>query len=137
MLVEQSRASGWVAWVLFGGILMVLLGSVHLSVGLIALWRPEVLGGGRADLLLGFSLTALAWVHIVLGVLAAATGVGLVRGVTWARVLAVLLSILAAVVNFLFLSAHPVWSVIAIGLAAVVIFSVIVHGGEVADAYGS
>ncbi|MEU4426596.1 hypothetical protein AB0F81_38745 [Actinoplanes sp. NPDC024001] len=137
MRVEQSRATGWVAWVLFGGILLVLLGTVHLCVGLLALLRPEVLAGTRADQLLPVSLTALAWLHLVLGAGAVVTGVGLIRGTGWARVLAVLIGCLTALVNFAFHHAHPVWSVLAVGLSAVVVYSVAAHGGEVADAYGS
>jgi hypothetical protein len=137
MRVEQSRATGWVAWVLFAGILLVLLGAVHLCVGLVALLRPEVLAGTRADQLLPVSLTALAWVHVVLGVAALITGVGLVRGLAWARLTAVLLACLAALVNFAFLHVHPVWSVLAVAFATVVVYSIAAHGGEVADAYGS
>jgi hypothetical protein len=137
MRVEQSRATGWVAGVLFGGILLVLLGTVHFCLGLIALLRPETLAGTRADQLLPVSLTALAWVHLVLGAVALVTGVGLVRGLTWARVLAIGIGCLAALVNFAFHHVHPVWSVVAVALATVVVYSVAVHGGELADAYGT
>ena len=137
MEVEQSRATGWIAWVLFGGILLVLLGTLHFCLGLIALLRPEVLAGTRSDQLLPVSLTALAWVHLVLGVVAVVTGVGLVRGFTWARAGAIVIGCLAALVNFVFLHTHPAWSVIAVGLSAVIVYSVAAHGGELADAYGS
>ncbi|MEV6300592.1 hypothetical protein AB0M02_14390 [Actinoplanes sp. NPDC051861] len=136
MRVQESTATGWTAWVLFGGLLLVLLGTVHLCVGLLALWRPEVLAGTRSDLLLGISMTGLAWVHVVLGAAAVVTGVGLVRGLVWARILAVVLAACAALVNFAFAAAHPAWSIIALPLAGAVIFSVTAHGGEVADAYG-
>ncbi|GAA4600574.1 vacuolar-type H+-ATPase subunit I/STV1 [Actinoplanes octamycinicus] len=136
MEIEESRASGWVAWVLFGGILLVLLGAVHLTIGLVALLKPEVLADTRAEHLLSVPLTALAWVHLVLGVVALVTGVGLVRGVTWARFVALGIALLAALVNFAFIAVHPAWSVIAIALATLIAWAVVAHGGEVADAYG-
>jgi hypothetical protein len=136
MEIEQSRATAWAAWVLFGGILLVLLGAVHLSVGCIALVRPELVAGDRADLLLPVSLTAIAWVHLGLGAVALVTGVGLIRGLGWARAVAVQLAVVAAIVNFAFVAVHPVWSLIAITLAVLIAYAAAAHGREVADAYG-
>jgi len=134
--VEYSEATGWVAWVLLGAIMLVMLGTLHIGTGLVALIRPEVLAQGRADLLLPIGLTGVAWVHLVVGVLAVVAGVGLVRGPRWARVAAIVLAALAALVNFALLGVYPVWSVTAIGMAVIVIYAVAVHGAEVADARG-
>jgi len=133
--VEASQATGWVAWVLLGGMFLVLLGVLHLGMGLVALFRPEILAGGRSDQLLPGGDDALAAVHIVLGTVAVITGVGLVRGLRWARAIAVVLAVVAGIVNFVYVSEHPVWGVTAMVLAAVVIYAVAAHGGEVADAY--
>jgi hypothetical protein len=134
--VEHSTATGWVAWVLLGGVLLVLLGALHVGVGVVALVRPEVLAGGRADLLLPIGLTALAWIHLLIGGVAGVVGVGLVRGARWARLIAVQLACLIAIVNFASIEVYPVWSVTAIALTAIVIYAVVAHGSEVADAYG-
>ncbi|RZU49413.1 hypothetical protein EV385_1163 [Krasilnikovia cinnamomea] len=133
--VQHSEATDWVAWVLFGGILLVLFGAVHLGSGLVALWRPEILHGSRADMLLPIGLTALAWTQVVLGAVALVVGVGLMRGPRWARVGAVVLGGLSMLVDFAFIGVYPVWSVTAMILATVVIYAVVVHGGEVASAY--
>ncbi len=137
MEIERSTATGWVAWVLFGGIMLVLLGALHLTVGLVALLRPEFIAGDRADQLLDIPLTSIGWLHVGLGVLALVSGVGLIRGLTWARVVSVVLALLAALVNFAFVSVYPIWSVIGIGLAVLIAWAVAAHGREVADAYGS
>jgi hypothetical protein len=134
--VERSTATAWVGWVLLGAIMLVLLGAVHVGTGLVALVRPEVLAGRRADLVLPVSLDALAWCHIVLGALAVVVGVGLVRGHGWARLSAVFLAGVAALVNFAFVGIYPVWSVTALAMTAVVIYAVAVHGAELAGAYG-
>jgi len=135
--VEYSRATGWVAWVLFGGVLLVLLGAVHIVAGLSALLRPQILADTRADQLLPVSLTTLAWLHLLLGVAHVVTGVGLIRGLRWARAMAILLACVAAVVNFAFTAVYPMWSAIAMALAGVIVYAVAAHGDEVADAYGS
>ena len=134
--VEHSTATGWVGWVLLGGVLSVLLGALHVGAGVVALFRPEVLAGGRADLLLPFGLTALAWIHLLIGAVTVVVGVGLIAGSRWARAAAVVLACLIAIVNFATADLYPVWSVTAITLTAIVIYAVVAHGSEVADAYG-
>src|SRR5690349_11567577 len=131
MEVEESRATGWVAWVLFGGILLVLLGALHLSLGLVAIVRPEFIAGDRADQLTDLSPAAIGWIHLVLGALALVTGPALIRGLDWARAVSVGLAVLAALVNFLFLAVYPAWSVIGIALAGLIAWAVAAHGGEV------
>jgi len=134
--VQHSEATSWVAWVLLGGIFLVLVGVLHLGVGLVALAHPEALAGTRADLLLPVGLSALAWTHVLAGFVLLVVGVGLVRGLPWARVGAIVLGTVAALVNFAFLNIYPVWSVAALALIIVVIYAVAAHGAEVADAYG-
>jgi len=133
---EHREATGQVGWVLLGGVLLVLLGALHVGAGVVALIRPEVLAGGRADLLLPFGWTALAGLHLLVGGVAGTVGVGLVRGRRWARIAAIQLACLIAVVNFASMQIYPVWSVTAIALTAVVIYAVVAHGSEVATADG-
>lgn len=134
--VEYSTATAWVAWVLFGGIVLMLFGALHVGIGLVALFRPDVLDASRADILLPVSLTALAWGHLVLGIVAGVVSVALIRGRRWGRVAAILLACLSAVVNFAFVSVYPFWSVTAIILTAIVSYAAAAHGSEVATAYG-
>ena len=53
----------------------------------------------------------------------------------WARVVAVLVALLSALVNLAFLSAYPVWSTIMIAVDILVIYAVIAHGREGSDDY--
>ena len=50
-----------------------------------------------------------------------------------ARAVGVGIAMLSALVNLLFISAYPVWSVIMIILDVIVMFAIIVHGREVKD----
>jgi hypothetical protein len=133
--VSRSTASGWVAWILLAAILLVLLGSVHVLTGLVALLRPQILATTRSHLLVPLGLTALAWLHVVLGATAVTVGFSLLRGRRWARLSAVVLACLAILVNFAFIAIYPIWAVIAIAFAAIVIYAVAVHGSEMAGAY--
>jgi hypothetical protein len=48
----------------------------------------------------------------------------------WARFTAAGLAALSAIVNFVFLPAYPVWAVIVIALDLIVVYALLVHGGE-------
>jgi len=134
--VTYSEATGWVAWVLLGSLLLVLLGALHVGIGAVALVHPEVLSASRADLLLPVGLPALAWIHLLLGAVAIVTGVVLLRGRRWARIITIVLACLAAFVNFVFVGVYPMWSVTAIVLSATVIYAIALHGSELAAASG-
>ena len=131
----NDEPTGWIAWILFGGLMLVLLGGAHLTVGSLALVRPAALEGSRSDLLLGVGLTTLGWVHIVLGVVLMVAGAGLMLGQVWGRVLAIVLAVVALLINFAYVSVYPIWSVVAIGLCTIVLYATVAHGSELTRAY--
>lgn len=135
MEVERSRATGWVGWVLFGGLMLVLLGSAHAAVGALAVFEPEILAGTRPDVLLGLPLAVLAWGHLLLGLGAVVTGVALIRGLAWARFVAIVIAFFTGLVSFLFATVYPVWAAIIVVLCGLVLYATAVHGDEVHDSY--
>jgi hypothetical protein len=62
-----------------------------------------------------------------------AAGIGLFAGQAWARIIAVILAMISAVVSIGFLSAYPLWGVLMIGLAVLVIWAVTAHGAELKE----
>ena len=133
--VEYSDAYVWTVGVFLAAIMLMMLGVVHTALGLVALFHSGVLAAGRADLLLPVGLTALAWTHVAIGLIAVVTGRHLIRGRRWAQVSAIVLTGGSALVHFAFIDVYPVRSITVIVLAGLVIYSVAVHGGEMADAY--
>src|SRR4051794_4920459 len=131
----NDEPTGWIAWILFGGLMLVLLGGAHITIGSLALIRPEALEGSRSDLLLDVDLTALGWIHIVLGVVLMVAGAGLMLGQVWARVIAIVLACVAFLITSAYVSVYPIWSVVSIGLCAIVLYATVAHGGELTRAY--
>jgi hypothetical protein len=122
--------SGWASWVIFGGVMLILLGIFHVMQGLVALVHDDFYLVTKNGLLLNFDFTSWGWIHLVLGVLIGLVGVGLLTGNTAARVAGVVLAVLSAVVNLVFIAAYPAWSVIIIALDVIVIYAIVVHGRE-------
>ena len=65
-----------------------------------------------------------------MGLVAVATGIGLLAGSAVARVAAVILAGLSALLNLAFISAYPVYAILVITLDVIVIYAVVTHGDE-------
>lgn len=124
-----GRRSAWLGWIWFGGAMMILLGAFNVIEGLVALFNDEYYVVGPEGLLV-FDLTGWGWIHLSIGALAIAAGVGLFSGAAWARFAAVVLATINAIAQLAFLSAFPVWATVVIALDVIVIWAVIVHGDE-------
>ena len=126
--------TGWVGWVVFAGMMLVMLGVFHIIEGLVALFRDEVFLVGPKGLVVNVDYTAWGWAHVIGGALAILVGACLLAGQLWARIVAVIVAMLSAIVNMAFLPAYPVWSAILITLDVLVIWAVTVHGSEIKNA---
>jgi hypothetical protein len=63
-------------------------------------------------------------------VLLVLAGIALFAGATWARVVAVVLAILSAIVQLLLVPVQPWWSFIVIAIDVLIIYALIAHGDE-------
>ena len=70
-----------------------------------------------------FSLTTWGWIQVVLGAVMFLTGLGLLRGALWARIAGIVFAGLDIIASFAFAPRQPVWSIVLIGLAVFVIWS--------------
>ena len=127
---EVSDRSGWTVWVIFAGTILMLIGAFHAIDGFVALFKDDYYVVRSSGLVVSVDYTAWGWTHLLLGLLLFATGSGAILGQTWARVVGVILALLSAVANMLFIAAYPLWSIIIITLDVIVIYALIVHGRE-------
>ena len=129
-VAQQPEQTGWMGWILFAATMMLMLGIFHAIQGLVALFRDEYYVVGKSGLTLHIDYTTWGWVHLVLGVVVAAAGAGLLVAQMWARVVGVIVALLSAVLNIAFLASYPVWSALMIAVDILVIWAITVHGRE-------
>jgi hypothetical protein len=132
--VAPTRTSGWVGWVIFGSMMMIMVGAFQLILGLTALLNSGYFVVRANGLVVNVDYTVWGWVHIVIGALAIATAFGLLTGQMWARVLGIALAMLSAIVNLAFIAAYPLWAITVITLDVLVIYAIAMHGGELKEA---
>jgi cell division protein FtsW (lipid II flippase) len=70
--------------------------------GLIAIFENEFYVATR-NYLFQFDATTWGWIHLILRIIVALAGWGLLSGRTWARAAAIALAVLSAIANFLFI----------------------------------
>jgi hypothetical protein len=134
----EDQVSGWVGWIAFAGIMMILEGAFQFILGLTALFNQAWLvstASGHA-LLVG-NYPAWGWTHIILGVLIAIVGMSLFSGSTVGRVFGVILVALSAISNLAFLTVTPLWSIVIITVDMLIIYALVVHGGELRESSSS
>jgi hypothetical protein len=131
--VERYREpTGWVGFVVFAGIMGIVVGSFNVMYGLVALFRDDVFVPTRGGLLV-FDVTAWGWITLIIGGIQMLVGLALFTGNIWARVMGVVFASLNAIAQLGFLTAQPVWSTIIIAVDVLIIYSLTVHGREVAQ----
>jgi hypothetical protein len=120
-------------WIVFGGIVMVLAGAFQATMGAVALLDEEAFIAAR-DLPTG-DYYSWGWTHLILGVLAVATGIGLFAAWTWARVVGIVLAMLSALVHVVTVLSNPFWGFAIITFNLIVVFTLAVHGDALRDLY--
>jgi hypothetical protein len=128
-----KATSGWaVGFIMFAAIMMIMVGVFQALQGLIAIFENEFYLATR-NYTFQFDATTWGWIHLLLGLLVAFAGYGLLSGRTWARLLAITLAALSATANFLFIPYYPFWSLLLVTLNILVIWAITAHGGELRD----
>ena len=118
-----------VGFTVFAAIMMLMVGVFQALQGLIAIFENEFYVATR-NYLFQFDATTWGWIHLLLGLLVAFAGWGLLSGQTWARVVGITLAALSATANFLFIPYYPFWSLLIITLNIFVIWALTAHGRE-------
>jgi len=122
--------SGWaVGFILFAAIMMMMAGVFQAIAGLVVIFENEFYVATR-NYLFQFDATSWGWIHLIVGLIVAFAGWGLLSGRTWARVVGITVAVLSAITNFLFIPYYPFWALLIITLDVFVIWAVAAHGGR-------
>lgn len=120
---EESTKGGWALGIeLFAAVTLMTLGSFQALEGLSAIREDDLYVAG-IDYIFAFDLTTWGWIHLSVGVIAVLTGIGLTFGQAWARIFGIVIAVLSALLNFMFIPYYPIWSLVVIAFAAGVVWA--------------
>jgi len=106
----------------FAGIMLVTLAVFQIMQGIAAVANDKVYVRGL-NYTYEFDVTTWGWIHIVVGAIGIATGIGILAAQTWGRIAGICVAVVAAVTNFAFLPYYPLWSIVIIAFSGFVIWA--------------
>lgn len=130
---HTHEPTGWANWVRFAGVILIISGIFSAIQGIIAVVGPDTYFAAVDGDLFIFDVAGWGWWNIIIGVLLFLVGIAVMNGATWARVIAVILAILNAIVHMLLIPVQPWWSFIAIAIDVLIVYALIAHGDEVRE----
>jgi hypothetical protein len=131
--MRNDNYSSWaVGWAGFAGVMLIMIGVMDVIQGLVALANKEFYVIGQ-EWVFEFNVTTWGWIHLLLGIVLIASGIGIFSGNVMGRMVGVIVAGLAAVVNFAWLPYFPVWSFILIAISVAVIWALTAHGRDIAS----
>ena len=127
---NESRPTGWVGWIVFAGVFMIVAGVLGAIEGLAGILRDESYFLVPSEGLLVFDLTTWGWIHLILGIALAIVGYLLIQVSTVGAVVSIIVVTLHLVAQFVWIAASPWWSLALIAIDVLILYAIIVHGGE-------
>jgi hypothetical protein len=124
--------TGWVGWVYFAAIMMMMVGLFQVIAGAVAIFDDTFYLVSDSGLVVSVDYTVWGFVHLLLGLVAIGAGLAVTAGRTWGRTVGIIFAVVSAVANMAFINAYPVWSLVIIALDVIIIYALAVHGREAA-----
>ena len=114
---------------IFAGIMLVTLASFQILEGFAAVFEDDVFVRGL-NYTYKFDVTTWGWIHVVIGVIGVAVGLGILAGQVWASIAGLALAVVSALSQFLFMPYYPFWSMLVIFMDIVVIWALATRLGD-------
>lgn len=117
----EDRGTGWR---MFAGVVFTLVGIFNFIDGIVAITNAHYL---NSHLVFG-DVKSWGWTMLILGIIVFLVGLAIIAGQSWAAAVGIVLAVLDAIGQLLFLPSYPVWSIIIIAVDVFVIYGLAMYG---------
>src|SRR3954451_19461553 len=128
MASQHSRA--WTGWIVFAGIMLMVISSINIFEGFLALISNERVVATRGNFVI-VDMTSWGWTLVLSGVVMLGVAIGLLAGAGWARITSIVVIGLHAAAQVLWIGAYPIWSLLMIALDTIVLFALCARWSEI------
>jgi hypothetical protein len=119
----SSTESAWAEGIgIFAGAALLTVGIFQFLEGVAAAAKDDVFVR-TSNYVFEFDLTTWGWIHIVLGILVAVVGGAILAGQRWALVAGIVVAVLSALLNFVWMPYYPFWAILIIAFDIAVIWA--------------
>ena len=106
----------------FAAVMLLMVSCLQIMQGIAAIANDDVYVKG-INYVYGFDVTAWGWIHLVLGIVGLATGVGILMRATLGLLFGIFIAFITTLTNFAFLPHYPLWSLTIMGFNVLVIWA--------------
>jgi hypothetical protein len=131
-MTERSTGvkTAWAEGVTYFAVaLLIVAGIFQILQGLDAIFSNQFFVATQSHLF-SFNVTTWGWIHLIIGILAFAVGVGVFYGASWARGAGMGIAVVQAITQFMFLPYYPVWSIVIIALDVAIIWALATYRSD-------
>jgi hypothetical protein len=121
---DRTSSSGLVALGVagFAGVMLATVSVFQILEGIAAIADDKVYVAG-ISYAYELDLTTWGWIHLILGVIGLAVGLGILAGQAWGLLSGVVIAALSCLTHFAFLPYFPIWSLVVLAFNALVIWA--------------
>lgn len=106
----------------FAGVMLIMVSCFQVLQGIAAIADDDVYVKGL-NYVYELDVTAWGWIHLVLGLVGIATGVGILMRATLGMIFGIFIAFIMTLTNFAFLPYYPLWSILIVAFNAFVIWA--------------
>jgi hypothetical protein len=106
----------------FAGVILATVAAFQILEGIAAIADDKVYVSG-IKYSYEFDITTWGWIHLILGIIGVAVGIGILMSQPWAFLSGIVVAVLSCLSNFAFLPYYPIWSLVILAFNALVIWA--------------
>jgi hypothetical protein len=131
---QERRGAGWLV---FASVVLITGGIMRVIDALWAFDKDDEITERLQVILWDDNLAAYGWLWLIVGVLLIAAGFAVLQGSEWARWFGIGMAAIAAVSSFLWIYEFPIWSLVGVIIAFLVMYGLAAYGGRDGDVFAA
>ena len=128
--MSENRSGMAVGFTFFAAVMMIMIGMFHAIAGLAAIIH-DAFYTTPSEYLFNWNPSTWGWIHLIVGIVVLLAGFGLFTGAVWARTVGVIIALISAVVSFAWLPYYPIFALVLIAIAVIIIWALTAHGRDI------